>query len=343
MATPLDSTLEELRQSDAARWGKHAQAKHRTVSIAVQLATQKTPMEKNYRDAYYCADVIIEKDGKRTTKFCGQRCCVQCNYHRTTRTIRTYAPIIDGWQDVYLVTLTVPCVNAGDLRRTMDSLLEQLHSVQNSMRRTHKCPLRAIRFLECTVNEGQYHPHYHLIVQGKATVELLVRLWLERNPSAAPNAQRIDPVAPETTSNLLTYLTKYIPDAAKDASLEELDVIFTAFKGRRLLQPMGFKASAGSDTEIDDTQVSISSITDGDQEAVKWYWQQSEADWIRRDTGEYLTEQEPPVSRPEPVRKQVNILQQKASPGRIKLRTTRKQRIIHRHSRKRYGQTTNHG
>ncbi len=343
MAILLDSTLEVPRQSDAAHWVKHAQAKYRTVPIAVQLASQKTGLEQSYRNACYCANVIAEKDGKRTTKFCGQRCCVQCNYHRTTRAIRTYAPIIDGWQDVYLVTLTVPSVNASHLNRTLDSMLEQLNSVQNSMRRTHKRPLRAIRSLECTASEGKYHPHYHLIIGGKATAELLVKLWLERNPSADPNAQEIESFIPGTARNLLSYLTKYIPDAAKDASLEELDVIFTAFKGRRLLQPMGFKASAGSDTEIDDTQVSISSITDGDQEAVKWYWQQSEADWIRRDTGEYLTEQEPPVSRPEPVRKQVHILQQKASPGRIKLRTTRKQRIIHRHPRKRYGQTTNHG
>lgn len=343
MATVLDSTLEQLQHGDGNIWAKRAQAKHRTVPLAVQLASLKTPMEKGYRNACYCANVIREKNGKRTTKYCGQRCCAQCNHRSRVRVLRKYAHIIDDWRDVYHVTLTIQSVNASDLRRTLDSMLEKLRGVQRSMKETHQCPLRGIRVIECTANDGQYHPHYHLIVEGRAAAALLIELWLERNPPADPNAQDIEPFIPGTARNLLSYLTKYIPDAAKDASLEELDVIFTAFRGRRLLQSMGFKASTGSDSTMEDIQESTSSSIGGNSESIEWHWLQPAADWMRRGTGEYLTEQEPRIPRLEPVEKQVSAEQYNTSHRSIELRTTKKRRIIHQDRRKRYGQTTNHG
>lgn len=343
MANLLDSTLEQLHHGGGNTWAKRAQAKCRTVPLAVRLASLKTPLEKSYRNASYCASVIREKNGKRTTKYCGQRCCVQCNYHKRVRAIGKYAHIIDERQDLYHVTLTIPSVSASDLRCAFDSMLEKLRSVQRSMRETHKCPLRAIRFIECTANDGQYHPHYHLIVEGKDAAELLVILWLDRNPAADLYAQDIEPFIPRTARNLLSYLTKYIPDAAKDASLEELDVIFTAFKGRRLLQSMGFKASAGPNNAMSDIQESTSSPIDGNSEPTEWHWLQPAADWMRRETGEYLTEQEPRIPRLEPVEEQVNAEQRSTSLRNTRLRAMRKQHIIHQDRRKRHGQTTNHG
>ncbi len=306
-APPLDTSA-QLNQrpvgGDRERLSRRARAKYMTVPIAIELAELRSPLEKGYRNTVYCAG-RLEQDatGKLRGHYCGNRWCLVCNRVRGARSINRYLPVIGEWSEPQLVTLTLPNVTAGVLAGAIHDMLRDLVAIGRAVRRTDRLPVRALRKLECTYNpeRNDYHPHFHIAVEGYASAEALVRRWLELHPDASPAAQDIRPCDASSLKELFKYFTKLIakrPDRNAPravAPAAALDVIFSAMKGRRVFQPMGFKVT------VPPTQDENSAVgTDGDTlaptrcgESITWEWMQNLHDWIDLETGDVLSGYEP--------------------------------------------------
>jgi hypothetical protein len=119
-------------------------------------------------------------------------------------------------------------------------------SIVKSIRR-QKIACNGIRKLECTYNdkENNFHPHFHLIVDGYDTAKMFVDRWLQRcqeqNIKADKKAQHIQKADENSTKELFKYTTKLVTSTKTDRAiyLPALDVIFQSMYGKRTFQPFG--------------------------------------------------------------------------------------------------------
>lgn len=302
------SALDTLAQPcQSSTFQKRARSKFFSLPLATRLAEEakrvKSPlMEKAYRNSVYCTGTIVQEDGKLTARYCGNRWCLVCNRIRTARAIEAYKPVLEGWESPYMVTLTVRNCGADDLSSTLDAMVKTFASCSRSIRRTAGIALTAVRKLECTFNirENSYHPHYHVIVDGKAQADLLRDLWLRRFPDCTEEAgQDVRPCGDGSLQELFKYFTK-LTTKTKDKHkrlipIEALHVIFRAMRGRRVWQPIGFvlpkEVEAAIESEVIEVEGSQAFKRDNDQ--IYWEWDQELSDWIDRGTGELLSEYVP--------------------------------------------------
>lgn len=305
---PLLDTLAQLDQrpgtDDKRKLLNRARAKHLTFPLAIALAELRSPLEKSYRNAVYCA-AYLEQDeyGKIRGLYCQTRWCLVCNRVRLARAINRYYGPISEWQDRQFVTLTLPNVQARELADTIAATLQDAANIGRAIRQTDRLTFRSLRKIECTYNpeRDDYHPHLHFVVEGKDSTHALVRRWLARHADATAPAQDIRPCDDGSLLELFKYFTKIIvkrPDGSGSrmvAPVEALDVIFLAMRGRRVYQSVGFKVA------VDPTNDESGEIgADGDTAAVKrlgervqWEWIQQLHDWVDLSSGEMLTGYEP--------------------------------------------------
>ena len=295
----LDTSV-QLRQSatdPAASDRKKARNKSFSLPLATALCDLRSPLEKSYRSTIYCASSIGQADGRKFTKYCGQRWCLVCNRIRTARAIEAYAPIIDSWDDPQFVTLTVRNCSADELPATFDLLLEKFTSCKRSITRTHGLPLVALRKVECTFNGTDYHPHLHCIVDGTAQAELLRSLWLKRLPGQTDaKGQDVRPCDDRGQHELFKYFSKLTTKTASTGGrsvigVEHLDIIFRAMKGRRVYQSVGFTLPPAVDETINGETIEVegSAAYNRPDEDLVWDWEQSVHDWVDRSTGDCLS------------------------------------------------------
>lgn len=304
---PLDTLAQLDQKPDDVRRGvlaRRARAKYMTFPLAIALAELRTPLEKSYRNTVYCAiELTQENDGKITGKYCGNRWCLVCNRVRLARAINRYHGPLSAWRDPQFVTLTIPNVSGDTLKDTIVAMIRDVASIARAMNRTDGIKLQALRKIECTYNpiRNDFHPHFHLAVNGRNAAGVLVARWLDAHPTASPDAQDIRPCDEDSLMELFKYFTKLVVKARGAsggravAPVEALDVIFQAMRGRRVYQPIGFKVEIDPP---DDEEADIG--TSGDTEAakrigerVRWLWVQQVHDWVDRSTGEPLTGFEP--------------------------------------------------
>jgi hypothetical protein len=168
-----------------------------------------------------------------------------------------------------------------------------------------------VRKLECTYNaeRDDYHPHFHFIVRDEAAARLLLKLWLERRPDSFVVGQDIRPANEGDVRELFKYFTKLITrtgdNAASHASVrvaraDKLDVIFSAMRGLRVFQPVGFQLPAQPDEEdlVGESGHTVAPARTrsraGDFPATAfWNWEQGSTDWFNLETGEALAEYTP--------------------------------------------------
>lgn len=301
-APPLD-TLAQLDQDKASearkRLKKRARAKHITVPMAVRLAELRTPLEKSYRNSVYCAGQLVQDGtGKLTGKYCGARWCLVCCRGRTARAIHSYMPVLTQWKDSHFVTLTLPNVPGEALSETIGEMLSAIKAIGRAVKRTDRLPFHALRKLECTVNPQRmdFHPHFHLVVEGRESAEAVRRRWLQRYPRASPKAQDIRQCNEGSLKEMFKYFTKLVVTRGEGtaprsfAPIPALDVVFRAMKGRRVFQPMGFRVARQSQNESEEIGAfgdTPSPVRHG--EAIMWEWAQDLHDWIDFETGEALS------------------------------------------------------
>ncbi|MGH7483968.1 MAG: protein rep [bacterium] len=275
-----------------------------SVPVAVSLAELRSPLEKSYRNTVYCAGTL-EQDasGKLRGHYCGNRWCLVCNRIRIARAINRYLPVIAAWSEPQLVTLTLPNVKAEELAVTIRDMLRDLVAIGRAVRRTDKLTLRALRKIECTCNaeRDDYHPHFHIAVEGREAAEAILRRWLELHPDASPVAQDIRRCDANSLKELFKYFTKLLAKRPSPGSPRAiappaaLDAIFSAMVGRRVYQPMGFKVAA-TPTQDENAEVGKAGDTTAPTrrgERVLWGWMQELHDWVDLVTGDVLSGYEP--------------------------------------------------
>jgi hypothetical protein len=263
--------------------------------LAIRLAELRSPLEKSYRNSVYCASTLKQDGGKLRGRYCGNRWCLVCSRVRTARAINKYKPIIDSWADPQFVTLTVRNVPGDQLSQTLDQMVKTSAVIRRAITRTDGLSFEALRKLECTHNyhRDDYHPHYHLIVNGKAQALALRNRWLAAwGDQADAQGQDVRPCTPGSLLELCKYATKLASSSGgrkQYMSPEALDVIFLSLRGRRIWQSIGFVAKATVDEEAeigtDGTTEALSPAADG----AEWSWEQDQHDWVDHRTGELLT------------------------------------------------------
>lgn len=300
--SPLD-TLEQPDQSgktgSKTALSKRARAKFFSKALAVELYRHGGPLRRQYGRTLDCSDVIEQHpDGSLTTHYCGYRHCLVCNRIRIAKAINAYAPIIAEWKDAHAVTLTIPNVPGYQLKSAIGQMLAAFTSCKRAIKRTHGLTFTAIRKIEVTYNpaRGDFHPHFHVIVDGWAQAEALRTLWLQRWPGTNEAAQDVRPVTEGTLMEVFKYFTRIISKGTeRGVDAPSLCIIFEAMQGRRVWQPVGFTKPVADpdDTAALDDLHSATKATKRLTERVLWQWDQEFSDWIDFDSGELLTEYEP--------------------------------------------------
>lgn len=288
---------------------RRARAKLLTRSLSTALAEHAkhngSPLETAYRRSIYCGDVIEQRDGKTRSHYCGYRWCLVCSRIRTARALDAYQPIVETWRDPHLVTLTVRNVPAGELACTLDDFARIFDLCRRSVTNTHRLPFVALRKTECTYNQRRddYHPHLHIVIDGRAQAELLRDAWLRRfGERAEASGQDVRRCKADAVAELAKYLTKLTVKTHKGegrgvVSIGALDVIFTAMKGRKTLQPHGFRLESAVAEGIEGDELHVAAadalVRAEHQEPIYWQWVQEAADWVDRETGETLSGYDP--------------------------------------------------
>ncbi len=271
-------TLEQVRKIDPAL-SKRAKKKYITLGILKPLLHLNSSMRQSYERTLSCGSAIIQKDGKLTSYYCGDRWCLVCNGIRTAKAIKGYHSQLEGL-DAYFVTLTTPNVTGAGLRAEISRMQAEFRRIADAMRK-RKTPIIGLRKLEVTHSpkHNTFNPHYHLIVDGEDTANTILEEWLKRNPEANIGGQNVT----EATEGAMLELLKYsVKMATKGMNPEALDTMFKALKGKRTLQPYGsIKRVCDEVTELDATIE-----TESHQETM-YVW--SENDWYDMQTGEALS------------------------------------------------------
>lgn len=269
------------------------------------IAYARKSMRRAYGRSLDCCKLLIqEADGSLRGHYCNARWCVTCNRIRTAQAIHNHT----GWiqsagEGKYFVTLTATTCKDYELNDTYDGMQSTFTSAKRSIRRGEKMPFEALRKLETTYNwkTDKYHPHYHTIVDGRDQAEALLYYWMQRNPRETDRqGQDIKPVTKGVEKELLKYACKIITDTkdeARSVDPKSLHTIFSAMKGRKTLQPYGYRikdhpyeAEEGEDAlETVNTTSSFKQVGS----AVNWLWVPDYHDWVDQETGEILTEYEP--------------------------------------------------
>ena len=277
---------------------KRAKNAYFSKSLARHLTQLDTPspLLKAYkRTLFDCCGTVMQEGKKLTTKYCDARWCNTCNRIRTAKLINGYKQPLMQFSEMYFVTLTLPNVKGSDLKPCIAGMVRNLSNVLRARRRAgNGC--NGIRKLECTYNavEDTYHPHFHLVVDGKENADFIQREWLNRNPSATYKAQDVRPANIDSAMELFKYVTKII-SKQKTVSGNEfriyvpaLDVIFQSMYRVRTFQSFGKVRMVSEEIqELDaDTYEQIP-----EYEFMVWQWQGN--DWHSMATGEPLTHYKP--------------------------------------------------
>ena len=274
---------------------KRARRKYFGTGLALALVNtskqnENSVLTKSYWNTFHCVSKLnVMSDGKITGNYCKNRWCMVCNSIRTARMINQYQPIIDSWENKYLVTLTVPNCVSFDLENTIKGMFGTFNQIRKRIQKRNqrkKCgKLVGIRKLECTYNADRddYHPHFHLIVLGEDMASEIVDIWLDKYRHANRKAQDIRVADSNSSKELFKYFTKVISKSGNGGNqiyADAMDVVFNAVRGRRTFQPFGFKSSvleAENSPKRENYAVGVRE------------WIQILGDWVDKDTGECLT------------------------------------------------------
>lgn len=302
----------ENQTGTRSNYRKRAKAKFAQNRLLQALVKLDSPLKKQYEDTQFCSWTLLQNGNTLTAKYCKQRWCRICNRIRTGKLIAGYEKAINEMAQPQFVTLTIPNVPAEVLRETMQEMLLTTRRIQDQRRKSKKDLIRGIRKLECTYNvdNNNYHPHLHLIVENIEQALHLRKEWLKRYPNSIAKAQDIRKA--KEPIELFKYFAKLTSKSKKDTITikgkkiirdewhypQALDTIFQAITNMRIIQPMGGIRMVSD--EID--EVEAVEMQDGEIEADRtlWKWTRIETepgkytfDWIDQCTGEMLTDFQP--------------------------------------------------
>jgi Replication protein len=294
---PSFNTLAQLGTDPKNSLKSRAKSKFFGDALSIRLAdVSGTILKKSYWNSYYCNKILEQRDGKITARYCNNRWCTVCNRIRIAKLVNGYKTPLAALVNPQFVTLTVPNCSGCCLRETIIGMQDVFKAILETIKRrrqrgTASYQIVGMRKIECTFNaiRGDYHPHFHLIVQGYDAASELLTQWLARFPSTSVKAQDIRPVAEGSEIELFKYFTKIVTKTGKGdyrIFVKELDVMFTAMAGLRVFQPIGLKKEISEDIDALQSQLIDGLADDG---YLEWHVQ----DWYYINGGECLTSYEP--------------------------------------------------
>ena len=140
-------------------------------------------LQKMLWNTYYCLSKVYLNNGRVHGNYCKTKVCTVCNGIRKAELINKYLPVINTWEEPYLVTLTARSVPAKSLNKRIDQMLQGFRMITNKYKTRHQrgksIKLMGIRSLECNFNPKRrtYNPHFHIIVPNIETAEILKKEW----------------------------------------------------------------------------------------------------------------------------------------------------------------------
>jgi plasmid rolling circle replication initiator protein Rep len=218
--------------------------------LARALTQIESPLNKAYRRTLFDCNSIIMQEGKKlTSKYCDSRWCNTCNRIRTAKLLNGYIKPLSEFKEPYFVTLTIPNPKREDLKAAIIGMIQTFSNILKANRRAEnggKIAFNGVRKLECTYNdlEDNYHPHFHVIIDGRTQAEKLKKDWLSRYRSANSLGQDIKVADPGTLKELFKYTTKLVTKSKsgeKDFRIyvPALDTIFQSMYKLRTFQSFG--------------------------------------------------------------------------------------------------------
>lgn len=206
-----------------------------------------SPLHETYRNTLNCGNNIRVEGGRMEKFSCKNRFCINCSRKRTAELIEKYKPIVDTWTEPYFVTLTLPNVDEWNLEKTVSKMNKELSLIVRKLKRDYGHKLQLIRKLEITYSFRlkTYHPHLHLIVNGKHLANDILIEWLNRFKDATDAAQDVRPATEGAILELFKYFTKIFKFHKNTRKIEVyppmvMDRIFCAMAGKRMIQNYGF-------------------------------------------------------------------------------------------------------
>lgn len=282
---------------------KRAKVKYIQAPLIDALISVDSKLKPQYLQTKFCSQNIKQEGNTFTTLYCGKRWCRICNRIRTAKLMNGYKSEIKAMREPVFLTLTFPNVKADDLKPAIRQMIKDFRLITDLRRKQGKPKIKGIRKLECTYNptRNDYHPHYHFIIDGQENAEYIRREWLLRWPEAVEEAQDIRPA--KDPIELFKYFSKLTSKTGAGAKAEaafpfQLDIIFQAIQGFRIIQPFGGLKMVND--EVDQLESIEIEEAEPQQAMYKWHFN----NWVNFDTGEMLSNFQP-TAKNEKYRKKI--------------------------------------
>ena len=298
--------------SDFDKLKKRAKRKVITDRLMIQfvnIAKDKGDFDRvaQYWRTYNCQKKLIRDGNIVFGDYCKNKFCNICTANRKALLINLYKPVLEEWNDIHFVTLTVKSCKECDLKFLFDACYKAMRITLNRLKKRHQrgkgIKVMGIKSFECNFNPitKSYNPHFHLLVPSKEIAQLLMDEWLTtwkpkdgkwRKFYAGRKGQDMRPLKnlEDDLIETIKYGAKIFidPDMKKKKKASTspliyayaLDNIYAAMKSRRLFDRFGFDLPPQPIKENSEKTVRNPEV---------WKYSVNDTDWINKDTGECLS------------------------------------------------------
>lgn len=256
------------------------------------ILVPNTPLLKSYKNTMFCAWQIFKEGDKKTSKYCGNRWCLVCNRIRCMKLIKAYGPQLEKLADPYFVTLTIPNVYGHLLRQSIRQMKRNFSIICGKHKKRHQrgkqCwKINGLLKVECTYNKqlNNFHPHFHVVVDGSEAAKALVRDWLETYPPCSKKAQKIVEAKTGTEKEMFKYFAKIVTPTDKGwgVYVTAMDTIFCSMRG------MDTFTNVGDVRPVSEGIEEIQAVQNNDHSYGYSEYVPELRDWVDTETGELET------------------------------------------------------
>jgi len=223
---------------------RRANSKALSSKLSFALLQTNSKLTNAYARTFHCANYVVSEQGRYKSKYCHNRWCLTCGRIKTAKYINDYKPILSSFTDKRLVTLTHRNPDGPNLRACIDQMGRDWRKITDLARKQNR-QFKGIRKLECTYNRDQntYHPHFHIVVDGKQNAVWLIERWIALDPFNRKIQGQDERMADDgSLKELFKYFTKLTTNSSKDPNITipAINHIFEVIKGKRVFQSFGF-------------------------------------------------------------------------------------------------------
>jgi len=268
---------------------RKAYAKYKTVESVLELIDLHSEFESRYWETFHCCETIEVQGQYITGRYCGNRWCRICGRVLTAKLIQAYKPALSDFQDPWFVTLTIVNVTESELAPAIKKMVRTFNTINHKFRQNRPYRIFGIRKIEVEPSEhkGEYHPHFHIILESNCVAQALIQEWLLSNPTADIRGQDATKCNEGSLAEFFKYTTKPVVKTKSGGPLEknhtayQLDVIYRSLDKKRIFQPIGIKKAPVNENIEGIRAQKIPDLKFLQlKECEIWTWNQKAKDWI---------------------------------------------------------------